>query len=253
MMIWDNDRRYDIYNALHEILYNILVHGKNNQKDDANIKEYLGNYIRIKNPYPQYNTKGKFTSSDFIKSIQDGRYDLDNYGLKGEALADYVSSLMDESHIKLDNDTAFVYTYPNRLQYQSANVNDTNVVNQIEILCNRLIYCKNTNRAVATIYNPFLDAHEEDIPCLQWIQITIRDDKMRLHCIFRSNDIYGAWYGNMLFLTYLALLILEIINRHYEMDNTFIEFEGIDYYSTSAHVYMHDLDSALKLFKEVGI
>ena len=249
MIPWSNDRRYDIIDALHELLYNILVHGEENTKDDSKVKEHLGNFIQITNPYPQYNENDViFNKNQFIQDIKDGRYDLDHYGLKGEALADYVSSFSDGKIITLSGDNSFVYTYPNRLLMQkSCDEDECLAVNQIHVIVRRLRDNINTNRAVATIYNPFLDANE----CLQWLQITIRGNKMRLHCIFRSNDIFGAWYSNMLFLTYIALDILEYVNSF--PDGDFVKFEGIDYHCSSAHVYDVNLDSALELFKETGI
>ena len=41
---------------------------------------------------------------------------------------------------------------------------------------------------------------EQHIPCLNWVQATIRNNKLILHVIFRSNDCYSAFPSNMLFI-----------------------------------------------------
>ena len=170
---------------------------------------------------------------------------LEHYGIKGIALAEYVKSLDNDNIVHLTSRDDFVYTYPNRIKSQFMNGVYSN---QLRTIINRLSTCDGTNRAVATIYNPLLDERINDIPCLQWIQCTIRNDKFRIHCMFRSNDIYGAWYSNMLFLTYLAFEIIEMLEER----NIFVTFDGIEYHSTSAHIYKKDIDDAIKLFKEVG-
>lgn len=247
MNVIDIKKQYNILDALHEILYNVLVHGEDTTKDDETVMEYLGNYICIRNPFPEcYEGSNELSYREkFIRAIEDGRFDLEHYGIKGIALAEYVKSLDNDNIVHLTSRDDFVYTYPNRIKSQFMNGVYSN---QLRTIINRLSTCDGTNRAVATIYNPLLDERINDIPCLQWIQCTIRNDKLRIHCMFRSNDIYGAWYSNMLFLTYLAFEIIEMLEER----NIFVTFDGIEYHSTSAHIYKKDIDDAIKLFKEVG-
>ena len=80
---------------------------------------------------------------------------------------------------------------------------------------------------MATLYQPGRDLEREDIPCLNWLQATIRDNKLELHCMFRSNDLYGAWPSNMYLLTYLGLWLCE------QFVDEEITFKGIHYHSSS--------------------
>lgn len=53
----------------------------------------------------------------------------------------------------------------------------------------RLMDDLGSNRSVAVTLDPKHDCSEEDIPCLQVLQATVRDRKLTIHCFFRSNDI----------------------------------------------------------------
>ena len=242
----------NIINGLHHILKNILIYGELTEKDDSKIQEYMGNHVFIDNPFPEvYEKPDDLTGLEYYrKSLVDGRFDLEHYGLKGEALMEYASAVDNSDQINLDCENSFVYSYPNRIFNQNSEEKGSYGVNQFNIMLHRLNNNLNSNRAVATIYNPFLDCYEEDIPCLNWLQATVRKNELTLHCMFRSNDIYGAWYGNMLFLTYFGLKIMEELNKPVYNN---ISFKGIDYHSTSAHVYEINVQDAWKLYKETGI
>ena len=231
----------DIKKGLHFLLKDILVNGDLISKDDAEIREYLGNHIFIDNPCKNKSLK------NFYNDIKKGVYDLQYYGLKGDALAEYVGAVDNHEQIFLDGENSFVYSYPNRIFHQEHN---EDMVNQYYIMLGRLADNIGSNRSVATIYNPFLDCTEEDIPCLNWLQATVRHNELILHCMFRSNDIFGAWYGNMLFLTYFGLKFTEELNKD---SNCNVFFKGIDYHSSSAHVYEINVPDAWKLYKETGV
>ena len=91
------------------------------------------------------------------------------------------------------------------------------------------------------------DAEEEDIPCLQFLQCIVRDNELTIHCIFRSNDIFGAFYSNMFFIAYLGLKMKEEVNK--EIVGEKLNFGGVHYHSTSGHIYNTDLKAARKLIK----
>lgn len=241
-----------IHNALRQLIKKILLHGEITTKDDSTIKEYLGNNLFIDNPFPEmYEKPDELTSLEYFKkSLIDGRFDLNNYGLKGEALAEYASAVDNLEQIYLTGENSFVYSYPNRIFNQTPSPTQNNtVINQFDVMLERLKNNNGTNRAVATIYNPFHDFNQVDIPCLQFIQATIRKNELTLHCMFRSNDIYGAWYGNMLFLTYYAIKLVDELNKQQKNNN--IIFKGIDYHATSAHIYDINIQDAWKLYKEI--
>lgn len=220
--------KLDLKPTYHIYVKNILITGKNVEKDDKdNILEVMYNHYFIK-PAAE-------SSEILLDGIRKGDFDVDGYPLKGVALFDYVNSFNNPDL------GGFVYTYPNRIH--------ENPVNQFEIVLNRLLNYVGTNRAVMNIYNGQLDGTEKDIPCLNWIQAIVRDSKLTLHCMFRSNDVYGAFYSNMLFLNYLGLRLVEEYNDKINKTDANIVFDGIDYNCTSGHIYESDIRSAKKLIE----
>lgn len=237
-----------------QLLWNCYHHGRKVKKDDSEIKELMGNYVFLERPQdlPLPFNKRIDLTYDFAEGLKKGLYDLKNYPLKGEALHDYVISWNDDNQVFLDKysrdllklDTEpFIYTYPERLLH---NYNITKVdedcyesspefIDQFKTMYLRLENNKGSNRAVATLYHPGLDMTINDIPCLNWLQATIRENKLELHCMFRSNDLYGAWPSNMYLLTFLGLWLSE------QFLNEEILFNGIHYHSSSLHIYKTDL------------
>ena len=211
-----------------ELLSEVIYNGKYTYKDDSKIKEVIGVHKQIKNPYS--NSIINISADKFASYVKEGIFDIAEYPIKGEALFDYVTSLDDEHQIYLDDD-GFIYTYSERLQ----NYND---INQLDVIINRLNKNINSNRAIAVTYNPMVDMNRQDIPCLQLIQALVRDDKLILSVYFRSNDLYGAFPSNMMFLTYLGMKIANELN---------VKFDYIDYHCSSLHVYETDYEQALKV------
>ena len=218
----------------YDYLYNIYKHGQKCQKDDSDdIREILGVHIFL--PRPQDSSYYEMNNPDlFLSLIESGVYDIDGYFLKGPALSQYVQAWDDEDMIYLQNDMDFVYTYPQRLfNYKTYDkYNDTiNAINQYDIIVQRLANNLNSNRAVATLYNCGIDRQEQHIPCLNFLQGIVRNNKLILSCMFRSNDIFNAWPSNMYLLTYLGM----------KLANEFgIVFGGIDYHCSSAHYYLSE-------------
>lgn len=246
---------YTIKDAWKTMLKRIYLDGYDHKKDDADIREYLGNHFKIINPVFKHGFIFSNPAEKFISWMREGAFDIDEYPMKGQALVDYVTSLDDPEKIYISDEMykyakgeavmPFIYTYPERLQalFVSDEGGALDCVNQIDIICDRLLENIGSNRAVACLYQPGIDGKRVDIPCLNWLQVTVRDNTMVLHVMFRSNDIYGAWPSNMYFLTYLGLKIQEIINKEHPL----VVFEYIDYYSTSAHIYRTDFDAVKKI------
>lgn len=211
-----------------ELLEELLLSHKKHVKDGTPIREIIGVHERIDNPYAD--SMLNINHKQFAEAVKRGAFDIKNYPIKGEALFDYVTSLDDEHQIYLDDD-GFIYTYSERLQnYQGRN--------QLIDIVNRLKQDEGSNRAVAVTFNPFSDNEREDIPCLQLIQALVRGDKLILSVYFRSNDLYGAFPSNMMFLTYLGMKIAN------ELD---VQFDYIDYHCSSLHIYETDYKQALKV------
>ena len=211
-----------------ELLNEVIQNGKYTYKDDSKIKEVIGVHKQIKNPYS--NSIINISADKFASYVKKGIFDIAEYPIKGEALFDYVTSLDDEHQIYLDDD-GFIYTYSERLQ----NYND---INQLDVIINRLNKNINSNRAIAVTYNPMVDMNRQDIPCLQLIQALVRNNKLILSVYFRSNDLYGAFPSNMMFLTYLGMKIANELG---------VQFDYIDYHCSSLHVYETDYEQASKV------
>ena len=110
----------------------------------------------------------------------------------------------------------------------------------------RLIKNSGTNRAIASLYIPGIDGVREDIPCLNHLQAFIRDNKLYLYCLFRSNDIYGAFPSNMLFIQNIGLKLADELKSNYSG----LIFGGINYRVNSAHFYKTDLDAVKNVLKK---
>ena len=212
-----------------ELLEELIVNHKKHVKDETQIREMIGVHERIDNPYND-SIMLNINHTQFAEAVKRGAFNIKDYPIKSEALFDYVTSLDDEHQIYLDDD-GFIYTYSERLQnYQGRN--------QLIDIVNRLKQDAGSNRAVAVTFNPFLDNERDDMPCLQLIQALVRNDKLILSVYFRSNDLYGAFPSNMMFLTYLGMKIAN------ELD---VKFDYIDYHCSSLHVYETDYQQASKV------
>ena len=220
-----------------QLLEDIIKNGSIAEKDDAELLEKIGNHVFIPNPYYNSGFTELVSEKQFSEAIMIGAFDIEGYPLKGEALHDYVVSITDEDKIYLDDDKSFIYTYPCRL------VNYHNSINQLKVMLYRLIEHHGSNRAISTTLIPEWDSTREDIPCLQSLQCLIRNDEVILSCFFRSNDLYGAWVSNMMFLTYIGLLLTTNLKEYYPN----LVFKGIDYHSSSLHIYKTDFEQAKKV------
>ena len=211
-----------------ELLEVLLLNHKKHVKDETPIREIIGVHERINNPYKD--SMLHINHKQFAEAVKRGAFDIKNYPIKSEALYDYVTSLDQLDKIVLD-ENSFIYTYSERLQnYQGRN--------QLIDIVERLKQDMGSNRAVAVTFNPFIDNERADIPCLQLIQALVRNDKLILSVYFRSNDLYGAFPSNMMFLTYLGMKIANELG---------VQFDYIDYHCSSLHVYETDYQQALKV------
>ena len=232
-----------------KLLIDVLLNGKKHEKDDGDkLYEKMINHEFIPNIINDSVIDGQYVINNeiFLKLIGKGLFNIDGYPLKDEALMGYVMQLDDDKQIFIDDyDNSFVYTYPERIFAMKTVDRDSNIglYNQFDVMCDRLKEHSGSNRAVATLYNVGLDSLEQHIPCLNWLQVTIRDNELVLHVIFRSNDLYSAFPSNMLFLMYLGLKFVEELKEVYPM----LKFKGINYNSVSLHIYDGDFEQAKRV------
>ena len=213
----------------------ILKQGKETYKDsNHHLVESLGNFYIIDDPLDlKFKAKYEnYTTAMMLNDIKSGKFDIDGCPIKSDALYEYVKSFENSS------DQGFVYTYPNRVL---AHFN----IDQFDVMKERILNATGSNRAVAITYDPKLDADREDIPYLQFLQCLVRNNELTIHCLFRSNDIFGAFYSNMFFIAYIGLKMKEEVNK--ELLGKKLNFGGIHYHSTSGHIYNTDLKAARTL------
>ena len=217
----------------------VLENGKEAYKDnDHHIKEKLGNYYYIEDPLG-LNYKATYqylTFEDMLQRIKDGDYNIKNCPIQEKALLKYVTSVL------LSSDNGFAYNYPNRILEHFG-------VNQMKTMKERLLHARGSNRAVAVTYDPKTDHDREDIPCLQVLQAILRNGELTMHCFFRSNDIYGAFYSNMYFITAMGMMLKDELND-FIISGDKLGFGGVHYYSSSAHIYWYDLKAAKRLVRD---
>lgn len=229
-----------------KFLNDVLVDGEKHTKDDGDVLyEHMINHAFIPNVLDMLFCGGEnITSEMFLDMIGKGVFNIEDYPIRDEALKGYVEQMDMDEQIYLD-DNSFVYTYPERIFniYEVDREGECKGINQFDVVCDRLKEHYGSNRAVATLYIAGLDKDEQHIPCLQWFQCTIRDDELVLHIMFRSNDLYSAFPSNMLFLNYLGLKFVQELREVYPM----LKFKGINYNSTSLHIYEGDVEQARKV------
>lgn len=221
-----------------EFVKKILNEGKETYKDsEHHLIENLGNFYYIEDPL-NLKFKAKYqnmTTKMMLDEIKAGKFDMEGCPIKSDALYEYVKSF------ESSDDQGFVYSYPNRILAHFG-------VDQFDVMKKRILNALGSNRAVAVTYDPALDCNREDIPCLQVLQCIVRDGELTIHCFFRSNDIFGAFYSNMFFIAYIGLKMKEEINN--ELMGQQINFGGVHYHSSSGHIYNTDLKSAKKLISK---
>ena len=108
------------------------------------------------------------------------------------------------------SDAKFEYDYHRRLfdwgERLSAGGEDVHV-DQIDYIVQKLSRAQNTRRAVAITWNPVVDETLDDCPCLQLVQCLLRDGRLQMKVVFRSNDILSAAGANMYALVHLQKTI----------------------------------------------
>ena len=234
-----------------KFLKECLENGEWVTNDDGDkILEIMDNHAFIPNVIQSVMGNLDISLDMFLDLIGKGTFNIKDYPIADEPLKSYVVQLDDPTQIYLEDNPegkSFVYTYPCRLFNVKQANRDNEIVhsNQVETIINRLREHDGSNRAVANLYMCGLDKDVKDIPCLQFLGAYIRDNKLQLHILFRSNDLWSAFPANMLFLQYLGLKITEELKETYPQ----LSFEGLYYNSVSLHIYQGDYEQALKVMK----
>jgi thymidylate synthase len=151
-----------------------------------------------------------------------------------------------ENHLKgyfIDKKPGGVdYTYGERfLNY--------NNLNQLEYIIDKLSKNPETRRAIMTTWNPNIDIHSNDPPCVISIQGIIENGYLNLTEYIRSNDMFRGWPLNMYALIRIGEYIVNEINKR---TNKEYELGIVTTISASAHIYEHDFQYMEKVLEKYG-
>jgi len=134
------------------------------------------------------------------------------------------------------------YTYGERfLNYYN--------LNQLQYIINKLSKNPETRRAIMITWNPNIDMHSNDPPCVISIEGIIQGRYLNLTEYIRSNDMFRGWPLNMYALIRIGEYIINEINKRI---NKKYELGVITTISASAHVYEHDFPYMEKALEKYG-
>ena len=166
-------------------------------------KEILNTMVNIKNPMDSESPKGYFWT--------------------GEKLDKYSEQF-------LSNDKqGFIYTYGNRLRAHFDGID------QIQEAIGRLNNFKESRRAISITWDPNVDTKNDEVPCMMLVDFKIRDGMLHTTGLWRSHDIYGAWFPNAVGLSNLARYVAREVGSEIGM---------LTIHSISAHIYEVNFDEA---------
>ncbi|AXV36978.1 MAG: thymidylate synthase [Methanobacteriaceae archaeon] len=204
----------EIADGWETLVRKIMKEGKEIKDERGSLtKEILNTVVTIINPL------GNKMSEDFylnkIAKVQEIRIP-EGYFWSGEKL-----ELYSEQFLSKDRQ-GFVYTYGNRLR---KHFND---IDQIQVAIDRLKNCEESRRAISVTWDPTVDTKTEEVPCMILVDLKIRNGKLYTTALWRSHDIYGAWFPNAVGLTHLAKYVAEKLD---------VEVATVTIHSISAHIY----------------
>ena len=166
-------------------------------------KELLNTVVMVKNPLDIEAPEGYFWS--------------------GEKLEKYAEQF-------LSNDKqGFVYTYGNRLRKHFDDVD------QIQEAIERLKNFKESRRAISITWDPTVDTKNNEVPCMILVDFKVRNGKLNTTGLWRSHDIYGAWFPNAVGLSHLA---------QYAAKEVGVGVGTLTIHSISAHIYEVNFEEA---------
>jgi len=179
----------------------IMNNGDEHFDEDTKIKEILGLSVEIENPKLDDKIIQEFGDKIVINRT------LDKFS-KGAIMPDRP------------------FTY-------GACIYDKNGIDQFEWLIKRLKVKQETKSATICLLT---EGNEDaNLPCLTTIDVKIRNKKLILQFFFRSQNIFGRQYANLLALVKLQN---DIANR------CSVKIGSLKGYIASAHIYEYDFEQA---------
>lgn len=169
-------------------------------------KEILNTMVNIKNPMDSESPKGYFWTGEKLDKYSEQFLSSDKQG--------------------------FIYTYGNRLRAHFDGID------QIQEAIGRLNNFKESRRAISITWDPTIDTKNDEVPCMMLVDFKIRDGKLHTTGLWRSHDIYGAWFPNAVGLSNLARYVAGEVGSEIGM---------LTIHSISAHIYEVNFDEAERL------
>lgn len=169
-------------------LQNLMEHGKSLPSRNGQAVEVCGREIVIEHPEERWLLLSQRNDNPIAKIAETmwvlaGRNDM-NY------LEHYLPRARDYSDDGMTWRAAYGPRLRNWYRYSSASVD------QVAACLNLLRADPTSRRAVMTIFDPGVDyAPSKDIPCNNWIQWLIRDNKLHMYVAIRSNDVMWGFSG----------------------------------------------------------
>ncbi len=166
-------------------------------------KEILNTMVNIKNPMDSESPKGYFWTGEKLDKYSEQFLSSDKQG--------------------------FIYTYGNRLRAHFDGID------QIQEAIGRLNNFKESRRAISITWDPNVDTKNDEVPCMMLVDFKIRDGMLHTTGLWRSHDIYGAWFPNAVGLSNLARYVAGEVGSEIGM---------LTIHSISAHIYEVNFDEA---------
>ncbi|ABR56627.1 thymidylate synthase [Methanococcus aeolicus] len=202
-----------------ELVKEVLKNGEDMITEDGQkCREIRNTVIEITNPK--------------LKSISP------KYPLGKKAVEQYTNNLL------YGSENVFSYDYHSRLFKYPVNNKE---INQIDFIVEKLKEQQNSRRCVAITWQPNIDIEVSNkdhgsVPCLQFVQFLIRDNKLYQTVLFRSNDLAVAFVSNALGLIALGEMVAEKVG---------VDYGTYTHHSVSMHIYIdRDRDYIEKYFPE---
>jgi thymidylate synthase len=219
----------EIADGWETLVKKIIKDGKDvNDERGSLTKEILNVMVSIKKPLSKNDTANLFNiDSSKFSDILDIRVP-EGYFWSGDKLKTYSEQFIS------DDKQGFIYTYGNRLRAHFGGVD------QINEAIERLNNCRESRRAISITWDQVLDSKSDEVPCMILVDFKIRDNKLYTTALWRSHDIYGAWFPNAVGLTYLAQYVAKSVD---------IAIGSVTIHSISAHIYEVNFPEARELLE----
>lgn len=159
-------------------------------------KEILNTIVSIQNPLDSESPEGYFWTGEKLEKYSEQFLSSDKQG--------------------------FIYTYGNRLRAHFDGID------QIDEAIKRLKNFNESRRAISITWDPTVDTKNDEVPCMMLVDFKLRDGKLNTTGLWRSHDIYGAWFPNAVGLTNLASYVAGEVGA---------DVGTLTIHSISAHIY----------------